>query len=222
MKEAQGEQRIGPQMGMPIRQNPNYPRNQVRWVGWNTEERRSDVKGEIFTHFLKMVDEVFSPEMTEKIIDKANPPSGGAYTSVGAYDHAEIIALVGALSELSGAEVPALVRAFGEYLFGELSKAHPEYIEKAADAFCLLENLHSHIHVDVRKIYPDAELPSVESIRHSDDRLTVNYTSERPFASVAEGLICGCIKHFGEAIDLKCVEMSEDGTHAVFELRKAA
>ncbi|MEO0398940.1 MAG: heme NO-binding domain-containing protein [Pseudomonadota bacterium] len=179
------------------------------------------MKGVIFTNFLKMVDETFSPEVTEEIIERANLPSGGAYTTVGAYDHAEILALVVALSELTSADSSALVRAFGKYLFGALGAAHPEYISDINSSFDLLKEVQDHIHVEVRKLYPDAELPKIECVSRDDD-LTVHYQSERPFASVAEGLIEGCIDHFKDNVTVERQDFSDDGRHAVFVLKRVA
>lgn len=48
------------------------------------------MKGIVFTGFLEMVDEVFSPEITECIIESSNLKSGGIYTAVGTYDYTEI------------------------------------------------------------------------------------------------------------------------------------
>ena len=53
--------------------------------------------GIVFSEFTEMVEEVFSAEMVEKILDDCDLESGGAYTSVGSYSHTEIISLVGAL-----------------------------------------------------------------------------------------------------------------------------
>ena len=180
------------------------------------------MKGVIFTKFIEMVDGHFSPEMTEQIIEDAQPPSGGAYTAVGVYDHSEILGLVTALSQRTGAEAGDLVRAFGHYLFRALGDVHPEYIEGVGSSFDMLEKVHDHIHVEVRKLYPDAELPSVICERRDDNTLVVNYSSPRPFAAVAEGLIAGCIDFFGDPVTVKRTQASDDGCSAVFELTRAA
>lgn len=180
------------------------------------------MKGIIFTNFMTMVDEVFSPEVTEEILDKVDLESGAAYTSVGVYDHSEILSLVVALSETTKVPVPDLVRAFGKYLFGALGQAHPEYIEGVSDTFELLQKVHGHIHVEVRKLYPDAELPEIGCTVGEDDTLTVAYASKRPFADVAHGLIAGCIDHFGDPITMTKCTKSDDGCEAVFELKRAA
>lgn len=71
------------------------------------------MKGMVFTQFLDMVEAEFSPEAADKIIVQAGLPSGGSYTSVGTYDHSEIVALVAQLSQETGLHVPAPVEAFG-------------------------------------------------------------------------------------------------------------
>ncbi len=45
------------------------------------------MKGVVFTEFIEMVEDQFSADMVDDIIDDAQPPSGGAYTAVGTYDH---------------------------------------------------------------------------------------------------------------------------------------
>jgi len=44
------------------------------------------MKGIIFTEFLEMVEDRFSPEIADRIIEAADLPSGGAYTAIGTYD----------------------------------------------------------------------------------------------------------------------------------------
>ena len=52
------------------------------------------VKGIIFTAFIEMVESTFYLEMADDIIVASDLPSGGRYSGVGTYDHAEIIQLV--------------------------------------------------------------------------------------------------------------------------------
>ncbi len=52
------------------------------------------MKGIVFTEFLEMVEEKFSPELADRIVEEAELPSGGVYTTVGTYNHGEMIKLV--------------------------------------------------------------------------------------------------------------------------------
>ncbi|MNY76012.1 hypothetical protein D3C86_2154630 [compost metagenome] len=49
----------------------------------------------------------------------------------------------------------------------------------------------------------------------------MKYRSARPFADLAEGLIAGCINHYGEKIDVTREDLSDSaGTAAWFTLTK--
>ncbi|CAG7633061.1 hypothetical protein PAESOLCIP111_03442 [Paenibacillus solanacearum] len=160
------------------------------------------MKGIVFTMFLEMVESRFSPAMAEHIIEDADLPSGGSYTTVGTYDHAEIIQLVVQLSKRTNIPVFDLVKSFGHYLFGQLALMVPKFISDNPTVFDFLQKVDGYIHVEVRKLYPDAELPAFEYETPEPGTLIMTYRSARSFADLAEGLIGGCIEHYGEKIDL--------------------
>jgi hypothetical protein len=179
------------------------------------------MKGMVFTEFLEMVEDRFSPEMADRIIEGAELPSGGVYTAVGTYDHNEMIQLVSCLSKETGIPSAELVRAFGMHLFGRFHAIFPKYFEGITSSFVFLQHVDHYIHVEVRKLYPDAELPSFECDTSQPGCLRLTYRSSRPFAALAEGLIRGCVAHFGEAVDLTMEDLSDGtGTAARFLLTK--
>ena len=87
------------------------------------------MKGIVFREFIKFVEDQAGEDVVEAMIDKADPPSGAAYTAVGKYDWREMVDLVKALSEIVSAPVPDLIRAFGCLLFGRLSQSYPTFLE---------------------------------------------------------------------------------------------
>lgn len=158
------------------------------------------MKGIVFTEFNEMVEARFSPEIADRIILEAAPASGAAYTAVGTYDHQELIDMVAALSKATGTPADALVKAFGRHLAQRFTTLYPAFFEGVDGLFAFLETIESHVHVEVRKLYPDAELPSFATHRAGPDALEMTYASRRPFADLAEGLIHGCADHFGERV----------------------
>ena len=179
------------------------------------------MKGVVFAEFLEMVEDRFSPEIADRIIEASDLPSGGAYTSIGTYDHTEMVQLVTQLSVATGTTVPVLVHTFGKYLFGRFVVLYPQLFEGVGSAYSLLETIESTIHVEVLKLYPDAELPRFECNTSEPGRLTLIYRSTRGFADLAAGLIEGCIEHFGETIDVQREDLSgRQGTHVRFSLTK--
>jgi hypothetical protein len=167
------------------------------------------MRGIVFTEFLEMVEDRFTPAVADQIIEAARLSSGGAYTAVGTYDHHELVQLVVQLSRVTGIAGPELVRAFGEYLFGRFVLAYPHFFDHVASAFTFLARVENHIHTEVRKLYPDAELPTFTCDAAVPNRLMLTYKSARPFADLAEGLILGCIQHFGETIDVHKDDLSQ-------------
>lgn len=169
------------------------------------------LKGMVFTQFLDMVEEQFSPEVADKIIVEADLPSEGAYTSVGTYDHAEIVALVVKLSQETGWPASDLITTFGEFLFQRFSEIYPQFFADTSSAFGFLKSVEHYIHIEVRKLYPDAELPSL-TCHVEGDHMTMVYRSKRQMADLAEGLIKGCIDHFSETISLERRDDRDDGS----------
>lgn len=179
------------------------------------------MKGVVFVEFTEMVEEHFSPEVLDEIIEKTAPKSKGAYTSVGTYPHQEMIALVTELSAGTQIPVPELLLSFGRHLLSRFVTRYPEFFEGVPDAFGFLLTLEDHIHQEVLKLYPEAELPRFDYEQPNDDTLVLSYHSTRPFADLAHGLLEGCIDHWQEKIELRREDLEgPPGTRARFTLTR--
>lgn len=181
------------------------------------------MKGIIFTEFLEMVEGRWGFGMVDRIIDGAARSHDGAYVATGTYDHAELVAMVVRLSEATGVAVPELVRAFGEHLFTRFATSYGVFFDGVTDAMTFLDQVHDVIHVEVRKLYPDAELPSILCERSDDGGMDVHSRSTRAFGDLAEGLIVGCIRHFEDDLSMQRDDQTCDsGSHVVFRLQRRA
>lgn len=167
------------------------------------------MKGLVFTEFLEMVENTYSADVVDEILEDSELASGGIYTSVGTYPHGEMISLLTALGKHTGLGTEELLRAFGEFLFGRFAALYPEFFQTTTRALAFLSKVDDYIHVEIRKLYPDAELPEFEIHSPSSDSLHMTYCSERPFASLAEGLIRGCIAHYGQSVDVEIEDLSD-------------
>src|SRR4051794_1729847 len=99
------------------------------------------MKGIVFTEFLEMVESKFSPELADSIIERAELPSEGVYTTVGTYDHDEMIKLVCCLSQETGISTAELMQAFGLYMFGRFYILFPQYFSGIGSSFDFLERI---------------------------------------------------------------------------------
>ncbi len=161
------------------------------------------MKGVIFTEFFELVEQTWGLDMVDDLIESCDLASGGAYTAVGTYDHGEIVSLVQELSRRAEMTIPDLLRTFGEYLFSRFVVLYPQFFEGIPSALDFLEQVEDYIHVEVRKLYPDATLPRFEITRPKEEQLVMRYLSERHLQDVAHGLILGCCKHFGDPCDVR-------------------
>ena len=83
----------------------------------------------------------------------------------------------------------------------------------------LLSQVENRIHVEVRKLFPDAELPTIGFVQVNPHTSEVVYNSKRPFADLAEGLITAAIEHFQDPIVLTREDLPPaDGMHAKFTM----
>lgn len=176
------------------------------------------MKGLIFVEFLEFVEDRHSLDMVDRIIEASDLPSGGAYTSVGVYDHHEMLTLVGRLSEETGIAPGDLVRAFGRHTFARFAAAYPHLYAGVDGAVEFLAGIQEHIHVEVKKLYPEAELPSFTYEEVPGVVLAMVYRSPRCLADLAEGLIVGCVEHFAADLVLTREDLAEDGSHVRFLL----
>ena len=165
--------------------------------------------GMVYTELLDMVEAKFSLDLVDKVLARTNLT--GSYTSVGNYEDAEFVAIVVALSEESGIPVPALLHTFGKHLFTRFYAMFPTFFDARTDALAFLRGLESHVHTEVRKLYPVARPPMFSSVERSDGGIDLHYESRRALGVFAQGLIEACLRHYGDRHRLEAVEDLSDG-----------
>ena len=180
------------------------------------------MKGLVFTTFYSHCEENWGAEMLDDIIEDADLPNKGAYTSVGTYPFQEMVALITALARRTGKPLPLLLEGFGRFCFGKWVSYVPEHFE-GKSLFDILSGVDDFHEYEVRKLYPDAELPSFKVESRDERMLVLRYFSCKPLADLASGVIQGAAAHLGERIDIKHWPVA-DGTeaHVRFEVTRLA
>jgi hypothetical protein len=179
------------------------------------------MKGIVFTEFFDMVEARFGADTLDDIIDDCSFEHKGGYTSVGTYSHTELISLVAALSKKTNISVKDLIQSYGNHLFSRFHDLMPQFFEGRANVFDFLKSVHGYIHIEVKKLYPDAQLPEFKTDMPDDDTLVMTYSSKCPFADFASGLIEGCIDFYKENIVVTYKDKNTDERyHRIFTLIK--
>ncbi len=178
------------------------------------------MKGIVFTEFLEMVEQEFGLEVVDKIITASKLKSEGVYTSVGTYDFFEMQELLTNLSVETGIPVNDLIYAYGLYFFHVLTKHHRDIFSLYNSPIEMLASIENHIHVQVRKIYPGAELPTFKIINQEKDFLEMMYFSERSMYTFAKALMEKTFEHYHKNCIIDMEMIREDGSQVRFKIYK--
>jgi hypothetical protein len=178
------------------------------------------MKGIIFTEFLDLVEEKFGLEMVDEIINQSQLKTEGVYTSIGTYDFSEMLQLITNLSNNTNISTDDLLLVFSEHLFKKLIKMHPDLVQHYKDPMDLLASIENHIHVEVQKIYPDAQLPTFEIIERSDNKMVMIYKSNKALYMLGKGLMQETFKLYGKSGTIEFEKIKSDGTEVKFIINK--
>ncbi|MDP5157676.1 MAG: heme NO-binding domain-containing protein [Flaviramulus sp.] len=178
------------------------------------------MKGIVFTEFLELVEEKFGLEMVDKIINQSNLESNGIYTSVGTYKFSEMLQLLQHLSAHTNISIDDLLLVYGEHFFSVLETSYPGLLAIYNDPIEMLASIENHIHVEVMKIYPDAELPTFEVIEKKDNSLQMIYKSSRAMHHFGLGLMNKTFEHFKTSATIELEKIKKDGTEVKFIITK--
>ncbi len=180
------------------------------------------MKGVVFTEFMELVESGFGMQIADNVLTKGCPFHSG-FTSVGTYDHQDLLGMVAQLGNETGMPSNQLVHAFGKHLFRKFYEGYPAAFAGVESTFELLHSVENVIHVEVLKLTPDAELPNFRFPPADEGCFKIEYQSIRPFADLAGGLIEASIDHFGESLDVSRTDLEgPPGTHALFHVRPAS
>lgn len=178
------------------------------------------MKGIVFTEFLDLVEDKFGLEMVDTIIQKSDLESGGVYTSIGTYKFSEMLQLLQHLSADTGISIDDLLLVYAEHFFSVLEESYPGLLATYSDPIEMLASIEDHIHVEVRKIYPDAELPTFDVLEKTDNSIVMIYKSSRAMHHFGLGLMNKTFEHFNSTATIELEKIKDDGTEVKFIVNK--
>lgn len=178
------------------------------------------MKGIVFTEFLELVEDKFGLEMVDNIISSSTLESDGVYTAVGTYSFSEMLQLLQHLSKNTGVSIDNLLLVYAEHFFSVIEKSYPGLLATYKDPIQMISSIENHIHVEVRKIYPDAELPTFEVVEKTNDSLIMIYKSSRAMHHFGLGLMNKTFEHFNSTATIELEKIKEDGTEVRFVINK--
>ncbi|MGF1690751.1 heme NO-binding domain-containing protein [Photobacterium kagoshimensis] len=178
------------------------------------------MKGIIFTEFLDIVENTFGLDVCQQMLDEAFDE--GCYTAVGSYDHKDLVKLILTLSKITDVPATELQEVYGKAVFTQLLASLPIPINDTTSTFDFIRKVEEHIHIEVKKLYPDATPPRFDFISEADSIMTMDYHSARCMSHVCLGLIQGCADHFNQKIQVEMKAIKPDQSHVRFHIQLVA
>jgi predicted hydrocarbon binding protein len=180
------------------------------------------MKGVVFVKLNEFVDQVWGDEFWEELLDEAQLSSGGVYTTVATYDDEELFCLLKLIELKKGVSIKESQYLFGKWVFKELYNIAPKGAHDFVTTFEFLHAVQDFIHVEVKKLNPDALLPEFDFIDESKSHLSFHYKSPRKMCFFCEGLIAGLAEHTGEQVNIRQSECEhESGSRCVINVEIA-
>jgi hypothetical protein len=154
------------------------------------------MKGIVFNLLEEIVSRDYGEDVWDQLLDTAG--LDGAYTSLGSYSDADLVALVTAASSALDTPPDEIVRWFGRSALPMFADRYPQFFEPHTSTRSFVLTLNQVIHPEVRKLYPGADVPVFDFDTSSEEVLVMGYASPRKLCAFAEGLIEGAAAHYGE------------------------
>lgn len=178
------------------------------------------MKGIVFTEFLEMVEQTNGYDLVDTLLMTTDLPSGGVYTAAGTYSHLELSRLVATLGQVTHRSDASVLQEYGRYLFQTFLANYQHFIKAAPNAFTFLSSVDSYIHVEVKKLYPEAELPTFTVVQLDERTLRMVYQSSRRMGDLAYGLIEATMAYYQERATLTQRPLTPDGSRVEFLIIK--
>tara|TARA_B100000809_G_scaffold67935_1_gene65088 strand:- start:6283 stop:6822 length:540 start_codon:yes stop_codon:yes gene_type:complete len=178
------------------------------------------MRGIVFREFLELVEEKFGLEMADNIITSSELNSNGVCTSLGTYSFSEMLQLLTHLSTNTGLSIGNLLLVYADHFFGVIKKSYPNILSIYKDPIEMISSIEKLIHIKVRKIDPESELPIFEVIEKTDNSLTMKYNSSRSMHFFGLGLMNKTFEHFNATATIEIEKIKADGTEVRFVIYK--
>lgn len=179
------------------------------------------MKGVVFVKLNEFIEETWGLAFWDELLQDAELPSEGIYTSVGLYDDEELFTLLTLISSKKGIDGNDAQKAFGEWIFKELYAIAPPGVHDFVDIFEFLHGVQNVIHVEVKKLNPDVLLPEFDFLYESEKTLRFHYKSPRKICRFCEGVVHGLSKHVNQPVTVSHLECEHDNdARCVLEVNK--
>lgn len=152
--------------------------------------------GIVHAELREYVVERFGADGWARAVDRAGL-GARTYSPTASYPDEELLALVLAVSRISGDPLDDVLTGFGVAIVPGLLGTYSAFIDPRWGAADVLEHVERVVHRTIRLQDPQATPPYLTAERRTDDEVLIRYTSPRRLCAFGKGLIHGVADHYG-------------------------
>ena len=172
------------------------------------------MKGIVFNLLEDFIIDGWGEEAYDEIISLCPLRTKEPFIGPGTYEDADLLAIVGKAAETLSVSVAEAVHAFGKYCFPKLASKYPMFLEGHEHPKTFLKTIDEVIHVEVKKLFKDAEPPRITYVDPAPDQLILTYRSKRGLCSLMAGLLEGVAVFFETPLDYRQTQCTSQGAGA--------
>lgn len=169
------------------------------------------MKGIIFNITESFIIDKFGEDAYDAIMNASKLETDQPFVGPGTYpdkDLMEIVVNAAKYTEMSPGE---FLKQLGKYSFFKLAERHPGYVAPHNHPKDFLKTVDGVVHVEVRKLYTETQLPTFTYSEPSPNQLVITYFSKRKMYDFMEGLIEGVAEYFKHPIKQERTIYEKDG-----------
>ena len=140
------------------------------------------MKGIVFNLLEDFIIDGWGEEAYDEIISLCPLRTKEPFIGPGTYEDADLLAIVGKAAETLSVSVPEAVHAFGKYCFPKLASKYPMFLEGHKHPKTFLKTIDDVIHVEVKKLFKDAEKLSPTGIAPVHTSAVSLWSTNTPFS----------------------------------------
>lgn len=156
------------------------------------------MKGIIFTNFADFISDSFGLVAWQNILDDTALDEDGCYVGTMTYPDNEFMMLFISACTHCQRDAVQMQLEFGRWLFPILLAKSPAEVKLIDNLIEFLFSIDTLIHVEVKKLDPEAHTPSLHCTQLDEKTVCLDYLSSRGMGYFAQGLIEGASSHFNE------------------------
>jgi hypothetical protein len=158
------------------------------------------MKGIVFVNFNEFINELWEDEFWDNLLNEAELPSGGVYTTFDTYDDQKLFTLIYQAVDKKNIYVKDAQFVSGKWVFREFCSFAPAGVHNFTDVFESAHTVQSFIHIEADKLDTDTLHPKSMFLSETPKKILSHYQSAGKLSFLCEDISLSPATHTGQKL----------------------